>query len=109
MWMLKGSFLGLWLFAFGTLGFLYLAIFRGLHSNTAVGLSVLTYFTTANPWWWVALVSCVALGLALVHSWPGKGSTALWIVLLVTSVIPIGYLGLILFIWFKWKALSAPS
>src|SRR5229473_3023116 len=62
VWILKGAFLGLWLFAFGTLGFLCLTVFRNLRPNTAVGLSVITGYTTQNPLWWAALLISIVVG-----------------------------------------------
>ena len=49
VWILKGAFLGLWVFVFGALVFLYLAVFRNLRPNTAVGVSVPAGYTTWNP------------------------------------------------------------
>ena len=49
--MLKETFLGLWLFAFGTLAFLYFNVYHPVRRNTAVGLSVLVDYTTRNPLW----------------------------------------------------------
>jgi hypothetical protein len=39
MWILKGTFLGIWLFSFGTVAFLYLKLFRGLSGSGAVSAS----------------------------------------------------------------------
>lgn len=104
MWILKGTFLGLWLFAFGTMAFLYLAIFRGLPSGpVAISIGVYTRYTTQNLWWWVTLASCIAIGLSLVRSWHGNGSVALWVVLTVTGVVPAGLFGLFLVLVAKLK------
>ena len=94
MWILKGSFLGLWLFAFGTLAFLYLAVFRNLRPNTAVGLSVLASYTTWNPLWWGALPVAIVAGCLAARSWPGN--RWFWISLMVTFLFPAGLLGLVL-------------
>jgi hypothetical protein len=104
MWILKGTFLGLWLFGFGTITFLYFAVHRGLPSRTAVAVDVITSYTTQNPWWWAALAACTVLGFALVRSWPGKESVVLWIFLLVTSVVPVGFFGLFYVLSSKLKA-----
>jgi predicted cobalt transporter CbtA len=95
MWILKGTFLGLWLFGFGTIAFFYFAIFRHVPLGTEVPTTMVTGLTTQNPWWWVALVASIAIGCALVHSWPGKGSVVFWVVLFVTSVIPVGLFSLV--------------
>ena len=105
MWIVKGTFLGTWLFAFGTIAFLYFAIFRNLRPNSAVGLSVIMGLTTQNLLWWIALVACIAIGCALVGSWRGKVPSAPWITLLVTSAIPLGVLGLVILLASKLKAL----
>ena len=94
MGILKGSFLGLWSFAFGTLGFLCLTVFRNLRPNTAVGLSVITGQTTQNPLWWAALAIAIVGGCLVTRSWPGQ--RWLWISLMVTFLLPAGLLGLVL-------------
>jgi hypothetical protein len=91
MGILKGSFLGLWLFAFGTLGFLCLTAFRNLRLNTAVGLSVITGQTTQNPLWWATLVVLIVAGCLVTRSWPGQ--RWLWISLIVTFLFPAGFWG----------------
>jgi hypothetical protein len=94
VWILKGAFLGLWFFAFGTLVFLYLAVYHNLRPNTAVGLSVLVSYTTWNPVWWGALAIAIVVGCLVVRSRPGK--SWFWISLMVTLLFPAGLLGLIL-------------
>ena len=42
MWILKGTLLGLWLFGFGTLARLYLAVFRNLPPNSSVDIRTIT-------------------------------------------------------------------
>ena len=103
MWILKGTFLGLWLFGFGTIAFFYFAIYRYLPRNTAVPVTSITSLATQNPWWWVALVASIAIGCALVRSWPGKGSVGFWVVLLITSVIPVGVFSLVAIMISKLK------
>jgi len=70
VWILKGSVLGLLMFSAGTIAFLLLTVSRPLGTAKATGLSALTGMTTANPFWWTALVCCVVLGCCLVASWP---------------------------------------
>lgn len=94
MWILKGSFLGLWLFSFGTLAYLYLEIYRPLRPNSAVAVSVLASRTTWNPLWWAALVVCLVAGCLVTRSWAGKGW--IWFSLMVTFLFPAGLLGLVL-------------
>jgi len=106
MWIAKGVFLGLWLFGFGTITFLYFAIYRNLQPRTAVAVNVVTSYTSQNLWWWVALAACIALGLALVRSYPGKGPVALWVALIVTGVVPAGLIGIFIFLAAKLKEVS---
>jgi hypothetical protein len=104
MWILKGTFLGLWLFGFGTLALLYFAIYRHLPPHSAVGVSALAACTTHNPLWWTALVVCLVLGNAITRSW--SGHPLLWIALLVSGVLPAGFLALLLILLAKLKHLS---
>jgi len=92
MWILKSVTLGLWLFGFGTMAFLYFAIFRDLPSNSGVDIRLITWYTTRNPAWWTALVVCLALGYAVVRSW--SAPVILWVVVLVTGLVPAGFLAL---------------
>jgi|ERR1700730_11932826 len=90
MWIAKGTLLGIWLFSFGTIAFLYLALYRHLQPKTAVAVNVITHMTTHNVLWWMALALCLAIGVLITRSWPGK--PALWIVLVVTELFPVGLL-----------------
>jgi hypothetical protein len=94
MWILKGSFLGLWIFAFGTLVFLYLTLSRFGGPNRAIGRSVLAAYTTWNPLWWAALAISIVAGCLITRSWRGKGW--FWIALMATFLFPAGLLVLIL-------------
>jgi hypothetical protein len=68
MWIIKGISLGTGFFVIGTICFLLLTIF--LSTSKATGLSAITGVTTANPFFWLALVACLMLGVSLVASWP---------------------------------------
>lgn len=70
MWLLKGSLLGVGLFVVGTLLFMFRLVAASSGPNTAIGLTVITGTTIHNPWFWVAFVACIALGLAITASWP---------------------------------------
>jgi hypothetical protein len=94
VWILKGAFVGLWLFAFGTLAFLYFAVYRNLRPNTVVGLSVLVSYTTWNPLWWGALPVAMVAGCLVARSWAGK--RWFWVSLMVTFLFPAGLLALVL-------------
>jgi hypothetical protein len=41
--MAKGLFLGVWLFSFGTIAYLWLVLFRRLAPNTAIGIDLLAH------------------------------------------------------------------
>jgi hypothetical protein len=94
VWILKGSFLGLWVFVFGTFMFLYLAVFQDLRPNTVVAASVLASYTIWNSLWWAALGICLVAGCWVTRSWPGN--RWLWIALIVTFLFPAGLLGIFL-------------
>lgn len=105
MWILKGTVLGLWLFGFGTIALLYLAVYRGLPPHSAVGVTVITAYTIQNLWWWAALLTCLALGGAVARRW--SGPAVLWIALLVTGLIPAGLLTLFIVLAVKVKQASS--
>jgi hypothetical protein len=92
MWILKGTLLGLWLLGFGTIARLYLAVYRNLPPNSAVEVRVITGYTIQNPFWWTALVVCLVLGYTIARAWPGP--PILWVALLVTGLVPAGFLAL---------------
>jgi hypothetical protein len=87
-WIAKGFLLGLWLSSFGTIAYLYLAIYRRLPGPVAVGTTVFTAYTVQNPLWWAGLVACFVIGFAIAKSWPGK--PIFWVALAVTELIPVG-------------------
>ena len=70
MWILKGVSLGTGFFVVGTIAFLLLTVFRPFSASRATGISAITGMTTQNPFFWVALVACLMLGVSLVASWP---------------------------------------
>jgi hypothetical protein len=86
---LKGALLGLWLFGYGTLAYLYIAVYRYMGPNSAVAVNVITSYTIHNPAWWIALVVCLVLGQEIVRSW--SPPPILWAAVLVTGLIPAGW------------------
>jgi CHASE2 domain-containing sensor protein len=104
MWILKGTLLGLWLFGFGTMFYLYFAVFRPLTAHSAVAFNLITSQTTQNPLWWVALVVCLVFGYAIAHRW--SGPLTLWIALLLTGLVPAGYLALVIMLAARLKHVS---
>jgi hypothetical protein len=69
MWILKGVSLGAGLFFLGSFLFLIMWL-RPFASGMAIGLSAIAGITILNPFFWVALVACLALGVSIVGSWP---------------------------------------
>jgi hypothetical protein len=87
---LKLAFLGAWLFGFGTIAFLYLAIYRHLPPNTAVAadtssLTLRQRILSGGPRWWPA-------SYWVVPWWdrPRQGSAVLWGALGLTFLVPAG-------------------
>lgn len=70
MWIVKGLLLGTGFWVFGTFAFLFFVVLRPFRASHATGLTVLTGATVFNPLWWLALVGCLLLGVALIGSWP---------------------------------------
>jgi hypothetical protein len=101
MWILKGTLLGLWLSGFGTIAYLYLAIFRYMPLGSMINVTFLPHRTIQNPLWWVALVVCFVLSYAIARSWAGP--TILWVGLLVTGLVPAGLLALYITMAVKLK------
>lgn len=78
MWILKGTLLGLLFFVVGMLLFLT-AFLRRLGplpappgQQWAIDIGVINRLTVNNAWFWVALVACLALGYAIMASWPSS-------------------------------------
>lgn len=91
MWLLKGTLLSVWLFSFGTIAYLYFALFRRLPSDAgSIDVRTFSHLTVLNPVWWIALAVCLAIGLFITRSWAGK--PALWIALVVTELFPVALL-----------------
>jgi hypothetical protein len=105
MWIAKGTLLGLWLAGFGTLALLYFAVYRHLPRNSAVDYRLITRFTTADPFWWVALAGCLAIGYIITRIWAGP--LGIWIGLAITGLIPLGFLTMFITLVMKLKQVSA--
>ncbi len=104
MWIAKGTLHALWLFGFGTMAWLYFAVYSHLPGNSAVDIRVITALTIRDPLWWGALVVCLVLGYGIARSW--SGPLLLWIALAVTGIIPAGFLALFLVLAYKLKHIS---
>ena len=94
MWVAKGALLTFWLVGFGTLVMLYLRVYRGMPSNSAVDARVFGFYTVYSVAWWVGAVVCLAIAFGLSYRW--KGPVGLWVFLAVTDLIPAGILALFL-------------
>src|SRR5690348_196053 len=101
MWIAKGTLLALWLFGFGTMAWLYFALYRNLPPNSAVDIRLITALTTQNFFWWAGLVVCLVLGYGIARSW--SGPLLLWIAFALTGIIPAGFLALFLVLAYKLK------
>jgi hypothetical protein len=95
----KSLFLGVWLFSFGTIGYLYLALIRKLPSGTAISSGVYARYTVFNAVWWIGLVLCLALGFGIVRRLHVK--PIIWVALVVTEKFPVGILSLFLILMIK--------
>ena len=69
MWIIKGISLGAGLFFVGFFVFLVMWM-RPFVSGRAIAVSALAGITILNPFFYVALLSCLALGVSIVGSWP---------------------------------------
>jgi hypothetical protein len=101
---LKSALLGLWLLGFGTMAFLYFAVYRNLPPNAAVSANLINSYTTHNAVWWTALAVCLAFGYAIVRWWTAP--PILWTAALVTGLVPAGCLASFLALVAKLKHLS---
>ena len=102
MWILKGTFVGVTIFAVGVTVFL-LAFFRrsgplfgGSGGVGSLDINTISHLTTHNIWFWAAFAASVVIGWAIVASWPGRFSPAFWVALAITDLIPATLLGLFL-------------
>jgi hypothetical protein len=72
MWILKGTFLGVGLFFVGAI--IYLVLWLRADSQfsgaKAIGLSVISYLTIYNPFFWASLAASLVIGCGRVRSWP---------------------------------------
>lgn len=82
---------------------LYFAFFRNLPSNSGVDVRTITWYTIHNPLWWAGLAVCLAFGFAIVRSWPVP--PILWVAVLVTGLVPAGFLALFIVLVVKLNSL----
>ena len=95
MWIAKGILLGLWLFGFATMAWLWFEVYRHLPSGrgpVTVSADSILLLTVLSPLWWTALVVCLALGFWIVRAW--NVPLGVWIAVLITGLVPAGFLTL---------------
>jgi len=73
--------------------------------NSAVDYRLITRLTTDDPFWWVALAGCLAIGYVVTRIWTGP--LGVWIGLAITGLIPAGFLALFIALLMKLKQVSA--
>jgi hypothetical protein len=113
MIIVKGTFLGVTIFAVGAFVFL-LAFFRSQGpllarpgQQWAIGLNVISHLTIYNAWFWVAFAASIVIGWAIAASWPGRFSPVFWVVVAVIDLVPAGLLGLFLLLMSRLKEAAA--
>jgi hypothetical protein len=99
---IKGIILGASLFAVGVFVF-FVAFLRKTGPLFAppghaysIDIRTIASMTTQNSWFWVAGVACLAIGLAVAASWPGKFFPGFWILLGLADLVPATVLGIFL-------------
>ncbi len=114
MWALKGTFLGISIFAVGAVVFMLLSLrsiggslIAGPGRQMGIDIRVISLATIYNPWFWAAFAASIVIGLAIAASWPGKFSPVFWVVLAVIDLVPAGVLSLILLLVSKLKEVAA--
>jgi hypothetical protein len=109
---IKGIILGVSMFAIGVFVFLVMFLRRsgpllaGPGQAWSIDPRTIAHLTTQNLWFWIAGVACVAIGMAIVASWPGKFSSAFWILLGVVDLAPATALGIFLMLVQKLQAVG---
>jgi hypothetical protein len=107
MWAVKGTLIGISIFAVGAAVFSFLS-YRNISGGRQMSVDIRTIPLTTiyNPWFWATFVASIVIGLATARSWPGKFSPTFWILLAVIDLFPAGMLALTLFLVFKLKELA---
>lgn len=92
MFTLKILFLSFWFVSFGTLVYLLLTLFRRVPMSSMIAPRVLAAYTTYNIAWWLGVAACFVLSFFIVKGMAVR--SAIWAVLLVTEIVPVGILTL---------------
>jgi hypothetical protein len=100
---IKGLFMGVWLFSFGTIGYFLLKGFIP-RAETAFDIRTVYFMTVSNPSWWLALVASLCVGVIIARGW--HIGTAVWAGLIVTELFPVALLTVILVLAGKLREVS---
>jgi hypothetical protein len=68
MWILKGSALGLALFAVGSIVLTFIR--NPVRVGVATSLGVVYGATIGSAFFWCGMIGCLLIGIAIVGSWP---------------------------------------
>ncbi len=116
MWAVKGTFLGISIFAVGAAVFMLLslrsiggAFIAGPGRQMAFDIRSISLVTIYNAWFWAAFAACIVIGLAIARSWPGRFSPVFWVVLAVIDLVPAGMLSLFLVLVSRLKEAAAAA
>jgi hypothetical protein len=55
-----------WLVSFGTIAYLWLALYRRLPSGTAVAARVFAGYTVYSVFWWVGVTACFVITFPII-------------------------------------------
>jgi hypothetical protein len=103
MSIIKGLFIGVWLFSFGTIAYFLLKGFVP-RPGTSFDIRTISFMTVSNPSWYLAFVACLCVGLIVARSW--HIHTAIWVGLIVTEFFPAAILALFLVVVRRLKEVA---
>jgi hypothetical protein len=72
----------------------------------SIDVRTIASMTMQNMWFWIAGVSCIAIGLAVAASWPGRFSPVFWVLLGLADVVPVAALRIFLMLVQRLQAAS---
>ena len=84
-WIIKGTFIGLWLFSYATIAYFVLKGFIPRPGTTIDARTVL-FLTVSNPSWWLGLVASLAIGLMIARAWHIR--PVVWAALIFSGLFP---------------------
>ena len=100
---IRGLFMGVWLFSFGTIAYLLLKGFIPT-PGSAFDIRTLYFLTVYNASWWLALVASLCVGLIVARSF--RIGTIWWAGLIITELFPVALLTVILVLAGKLREVS---